>query len=353
MTILEVAVGKVKPRIYDNTTLSTIIRFHKRERLPFLEEAVFSLAIQHYSDLETVIILQNGTEELKRAVEEIINHQPWPSTPRHQILSISIPQGGDGRSTLLNLGIKHAVGRYLAFLDDDDVVYQHGYEILIGQLVSGGRAMAIGGCRTARTRQEANCWYVSGKETSFPWGRSRLDLFQRNFVPIHSYVIDRSRISDFELYFDDAFPLLEDYDFLLRFFARFDPDFSKLDVPVCEYRIREDGSNSIPYSHNSPSQAIAAHQRAEQLIRRRKETLTCLVSANELAELRETELELARLRAEHEQLHYKVARRIKVLIDRYPWVKKRLAHLIVYGWNISQRLRGRASKYRAQIQSPL
>jgi glycosyltransferase involved in cell wall biosynthesis len=273
--------------IYNNNTLSIIIRFHKRERLPFLEEALFSLAIQDWHDIEPIVVLQNGTDELREAVQEIINQQPWQISARCRIFSVSVPEGVDGRCALLNHGIARANGRYLAFLDDDDFVYHHGYSTLIQQLVDGERAIAIGGCRQARIQFEDNHWFVRTKGTPFAWGRARLDIVRDNFVPIHSYVIDRSRIGSFDLYFDELLPPLEDYDFLLRLFSSFEPDLSKLDTPVCEYRVREDGSNSIPYNDAAPPNVVTAYKRALRSINEKKKSLCFTVSISELAEFLE------------------------------------------------------------------
>jgi len=317
------------PQRYDNTTLSTIIRFHKKERMPFLEEALFSLAIQDWHDIEPIIVLQNGTEELRDTVAGIIDRQPWAKAPRHKILSISIPAGMDGRSTLMNYGIKSATGRYLSFLDDDDVVYQRGYATLIKQLIESGRPVAVGGCRTALAQNHNTHWFIQAKEMPYTsWGSTRLDLFRQNFVPIHSYVIDRSRIGEFELRFDDAFPPLEDYDFLLRLCAVFEPDFSQLGTPVCEYRIRLDGSNSIPYSPNASPAAVAAVERARQLIIERKKEITCLITISEAAEF-------STLLAERDQLPFVLARHVSrflrqtraktgTFVYRYPWLRTAL-----------------------------
>lgn len=270
-----------------NKTLSVIIRFHNKERLAFLEEAIFSLAIQDWRDIEVVVVLQNGTEELKQTIADIINRQPWLQTPRYKILLVPIPPGVDGRSTLLNQGMENAAGRYLAFLDDDDFVYQHGYATLIDQLISGGRGVAVGGCRRANIQRESDHWFVQSKDDFFAWGRSRMDMFRDNFVPIHSYVIDRFRLGSFKLYFDDACPPLEDYDFLLRLFNTVEPDFTQLDVPVCEYRIRLDGSNSLAYVENAPPEIVERQKRAQELVKARKKEIIQSLPAAQQRELRE------------------------------------------------------------------
>ena len=334
-----------------NKTLSTIMRFHKKERLPFLEEALFSLAIQYWYDQEVIVVLQNGTEELRHVVLEMINHQPWQGTPSFQVLIVEIPAGMDGRSTLLNRGIEHATGRYLAFLDDDDVIYQHGYTTLINQLIDGTGVVAVGGCRTAKVQNESGHWYVQTKETPFAWGRTRYDLFRDNFIPIHSYVIDRARVNASDLYFDDAFPPLEDYDFLLRLSAKYDFDFSQIDIPVCEYRIH--GSNSIPYSADAPPEAFAFHTRAQELIKERKKSIICTVPLNDLIELQEALIKYepaqpaaqvqSSVEPQDAQLFQKflntVGHNIYAFFRRHPRVEKRLSNITHSGWRAFKKIR--------------
>ncbi len=321
-----------------NTTLSVIIRFHKQERISFLDEALFSLAIQHWHDLEAVVVLQNGTDEMKTAVIDLIECQPWLAPPRYQVLSYEVAAGVDGRSSLLNHGMAKAHGRYLAFLDDDDLVYQHGYATLIRQLMAGGRAIAIGVCRTAKNEYEASHWYVKIKESPFKYGRTRLDLFRRNFVPIHSYVIDRARIGGFDLWFDDELPPVEDYDFLLRLCAAFEPDFSKLATPVCEYRFH--GANSTPYdvdgtglsTVSGPGLTKAEHSMAK--VEEKKKQYTCSLSLIELAQIAESQDELECLQRERARLTYKAARVLSEFVETHTWAAKPISRLVRFSTKI-------------------
>lgn len=340
-----------------NQTLSTIMRFHNRERLAFLEEALFSLAIQAWRDHEVVVVVQNGTDELVREIAGIVERQPWPAAPNYKVLTVEVPAGADGRSTLLTRGIAQAAGRYLAFLDDDDLVYQHGYETLIGQLAGSECAVAVGGCRTAKVQNAPGGWYVQTKETPFAWGRTRLDLIRDNFIPVHSYVIDRARVDSGDLYFDDAFPPLEDYEFLLRLCAKYEFDFSRVGTPVCEYRIH--GQNSLPYDAAAPQSARDTHLRAQQLINERKKTLLCAVPASQLVELQQQifqkEEEAHHLRLETQHLRQRLAafeheRRSRFLLrvvwkvyeffGRHPAVELRLSGATHYAWGKYKKLKG-------------
>lgn len=349
------AVARPRPA-FDNDTLTTIVRFHRKERLMFLEEALFSLAIQSWHDHETVVAIQNGTDELVGAVEEMIKRQPWPDGPRYKVITVEVPPGVDGRSTLLTRGIEQASGRYLAFLDDDDIVYQHGYATLVGQLKRGGCAVAVGGCRTAKVQNVGGNWYVQTKETPFAWGRTRTDLLRDNFVPIHSYVVDRARVDPRVLYFDATLPLLEDYDFLLRLCTKYDFDFTQLDTPVCEYRIH--GLNTLPYDPNAPEESRTSHAHAQKLINERKKTLVCSLPVSELVEKeerwRQLSAEVDHLRAELDHLRWRlnvleeekrrrfllrVVYRVYEFFGRHPRLERRLSGLTHGAWGRWRKLR--------------
>ncbi len=305
--------------VSDNTTLTTIVRFHNRERLFFLEEAISSLATQDWQDFEVVIALQNPDQTLAQEVAQLVRRQPWNATPRFQIIPVEVPAGVDGRSELLNQGLRRATSRFVAFLDDDDIVYPQGYVILIRQLLAGNSAVAVGGYRKAYLGREAGRWRVKARTESVVPTPSRLTLFQYNYIPLHSYVIDRSRLGGFELYFDNDLPPAEDYDFLLRLFARFEPDFSRFDTPICEYRLHE--LNTIGKSLDRPEEQPPALRRALNLIEVRKKTLSCVITAEELATLAS---ELARLLGERERSLHRLAHRAHTVINRHPRLKASL-----------------------------
>lgn len=272
------------PSLSDNDVLSVVMRFHDPNRLALLEEAVFSLALQFWREIEVVVVIQNGTPATETQVAELIEKQPWIGEPLYQVLSLQFPPGFDGRSNLLNHGIRNAKGRYLAFLDDDDYVYQHGYRALIESLKESDEALAAGRCRVSKSRKINGHWYIYDKNSQFQWGNNRADLFFDNFIPIHSYVIDRARVAPEDLWFDDQLPPLEDYDFLLRLGVKYGFNFSNLNNPVCEYRYHE--TNSLQHDQFGQPVVTPKIQRARDLIESRKDSLTITLSVRELLELR-------------------------------------------------------------------
>jgi hypothetical protein len=315
----------------DNQVISVIIRSHKSERMSLLDEALFSLALQDWPEIEPVIVLQNGTEELKQEVTALVERQPWRNNPVYQILLEPFPPGVDGRSTMLTKGIRKARGRFLAFLDDDDCVYHHGYRLLINRLMQCECAIAVGGTRTATMTFENGSWYFVTKASPFVWGNNKSDLLYENFIPIHSYVMDRSRISTEDLYFDDEAPPLEDYEFLLRLAAKYEFDFKHLKTPVCEYRWHAD--NSMTQSSDPMGIVSPKVMRARQKIFERKQEIQIAVPISQWIELRHMLAcgqVISNTPDSRQRMFYKLADKFYASLDRSPGIAKLLGRMSYY-----------------------
>jgi len=239
--------------------------------------------------------------------------------------------------------LKCAAGRYIAFLDDDDVVYPHGYRMLIQQLGESGSAIAVGGCQTIQMKCQDGREIIVSAESPFVVGHTRYDLFRGNFIPINSYVLDRERIAPSDLYFDEALSIHEDYEFLLRLSATYEFDFTKIGTSVCEYRIRLDGISAIPYSPDAPAEVVAAYQQSHREIEERKKRIICSIPIREVVELQQEALrhaaEATLLRAQLEEYEgpqsrflYTIARKIYEFFSRFPGLEKLLSRFTHRLW---------------------
>jgi hypothetical protein len=230
--------------------ISVVMRVHDPRRLPLLDEALFSVAVQHVRPVQVVVAVQ-GAAVSPAAVRERLSRQPFAldDARSHSVVVEGTGVDADLRARLLNLGMAMARYRYLAFLDDDDVVYQSGYARLLERLRDSGAALAAGGTVRADFVHRDGRWIA---ERRFEWvhgGTALRDLIDRNFLPLHSFLIDRSRVGGEDLRFDETLTRLEDYDFLLRLGARYDFDLACLDVPVCEYRLRRGADHVNPLAN--------------------------------------------------------------------------------------------------------
>jgi hypothetical protein len=224
--------------------LSVIIRNQNLSRLDYLDHAIFSLACQDYAQLEIVISSQSQEQGVVEAIQQVLERHQSVGGYSYQILRE--PSSQDIRARLLNLGIRAARGQYIAFLDDDDVIYPQHYARLVELLQKGHAAWAVGRTQRAYFRKgpqgELYCYnkFTMPRPDSFDLAA----LVNDNYITCHSYVLDRTRVGRFPLEFPEQMTVLEDYVFLLRMSALFRPDF--LAGPAsCEYRIRDDGSNSV------------------------------------------------------------------------------------------------------------
>ena len=227
----------------DNKTLSAVVRVAAGAAAAALDETFFSLAIQDWSDVELVVVLEEEGDELARAVASAVEAQPWPDAARYRLLR---PGDAGGRGALLGRAVAEAAGRFLTVLDaGETVVYQHGYAALAGRLLESGRAVAVGGCRSAHVRGAPGRGFVVTKD-DFTLGRSPLDVLGRRLAPLCAHVIDRARLGGFEWSFGGS--ARDERDFLARLYAAAAPDFSTRGVFVCERRLRAGGLDGILYA---------------------------------------------------------------------------------------------------------
>src|SRR2546428_2889288 len=217
--------------------VSVVVRYHSTGKLDCLEEALFSLAVKKYDKLQFVLVVQQPDASLLPCLQTILQQQPFrlplateivdynndchPGTAeahsvKHLILPVAVPAGVDGRSHLLNWGMRFAQGQYLAFLDYDDVVYGEIYQALITRLQSVEAAVAFGGTRLAVVNvmdSSSSSMFIESKRPFVNEKKTKAHLLlQGNFFPLHSYVIDRSRVNQQDLYIDPKLSRLEDYE---------------------------------------------------------------------------------------------------------------------------------------------
>ncbi|MBM3514666.1 MAG: glycosyltransferase family 2 protein, partial [Alphaproteobacteria bacterium] len=226
--------------------IDTIVRFHDLRRLPELDRCLFSLVGQTYRPIRAIIAVQRFADDqiasLRAAIAPLFEGEDGAS---FDIVNYTEPEPRDARSALMDLGIRSVKGRYFAFLDYDDTLYPEAYELLINRLVQSSAGIAFASVRLMALDVYPS--YIHTREKmarSFP-GSTLLDLFQRNFAPLHSYAVDRERVPDAALIAETSRTLEEDYDFLLRVCAATPSDFKLLGIEIGDYNFKSDGSNTV------------------------------------------------------------------------------------------------------------
>ena len=229
--------------------LDVVIRMHDPARLDELNRAVFSAALQDIPAVAIHIVCQRFTapdiEAVRACLAPIMALAPEGTLHVHNRMA---PLPLDARAALLNLGMAAAGrspgGRYLAFLDYDDLIYPEGWRLLAAELEATGAAIAFGAVLNATVSRHGLVPLVTAKQHVFH-GEGLTQLLRSNFCPLHSFLLDRTRLPP-DLVFDETLVALEDYDFLLRVVSQRPSSFRLKDRPVGEYLLKDDGSNINP-----------------------------------------------------------------------------------------------------------
>ncbi|GHD21440.1 glycosyltransferase [Tianweitania populi] len=224
--------------------VDVVVRFHDVSRLAELERCLFSLVGQDYRPLHIILVVQRFSDaDIERTYSSLLPLFGLDQAPSFEILNWEHEAPLDARSALINLGISAAKGRFLAFLDFDQALYPEAYRLLVSQLQSAGADIAF--AKVRRVEMEAFSSFLHSR-AMLPSAEcaSLRDLFTGNVCPLHSFMVDRTRIPEQLLFFEPYLMVEEAYDFLLRICAQFRSDFTLARAGIGEYHDRIDSANA-------------------------------------------------------------------------------------------------------------
>jgi hypothetical protein len=195
--------------------LSVLMRTQlKRE--PNLLEVLTCLGAQSSSDFELLLLVHSVESELAISAQRLVDLFAPAFSQRVRV----IPVTDGGRARPLNVGLENARGRYVAFLDDDDLVtgdwvqaFEQGAAKAPGQMV---RSITVDR-RVARPENpDALAPYVSlgGVEFNHAPSFSMLEHVYTNATPICSFAVPMELVRALRLHFNEELPVLEDWAFL-------------------------------------------------------------------------------------------------------------------------------------------
>jgi CDP-glycerol glycerophosphotransferase len=105
---------------------------------PYVEICLESIAAQSFADLE-VILVDDGSTDGSTAIAERFAERD----PRFRL--VTKPNGGLGAAR--NTGVEYASGEFLTFVDSDDLLRRHAYELMINTLDQTGSDIVSGNVR--------------------------------------------------------------------------------------------------------------------------------------------------------------------------------------------------------------
>lgn len=196
-------------------TVSVILPTHTRATL--LKTAIASVLAQTYGDFELLVIDDASTDDTPAVLAQVPD-------ARLRVVSTTAAHGD---AAARNVGLAHAQGRYLAFLDDDDAWMPEKLAMQVATMETA--PPALGGVCTGH--------YVVTGARDVPEQRqvpAAVPLAHTNFIVTSSLLVRQTCLRRVGR-FDERMPTSSDYDMWLRI-AQAGFTFGRLDAPLVAYR---------------------------------------------------------------------------------------------------------------------
>jgi len=209
--------------------VSVILPTYNRPTM--LVNALISLFNQTYRDFE-IIVVNDGGDDIENMITSLGSYR-----------NITYVKHNTNRGTAAakNSGIRIARGKYIAYLDDDDMYYPEHLETLVRVLEDSGNKVAYTDAYRAH-QEKRNGEYVTVKKDvpySFDFDHDRILI--SNFIPILCVMHEKSCIEEVGG-FDESLQTHEDWDLWIRMSRKY--IFMHINKITCEFRWRTDGSST-------------------------------------------------------------------------------------------------------------
>lgn len=207
----------------DSPLVSVVVRTKNRPLL--IRDALSSVALQTYPNIEAVVV-NDGGESVLEVAEEFRKYIP---------VSYVEFDRAKGRSAAANEGIRAARGKYINFLDDDDLFHAGHVAKLAKYLETTGEKAAYSDCEIANYKWEGEEFSLEGERKPFRGVDHDLDqLHLFNYIPNMTLMFEKELIEEVG-YLDEELDIYEDWDFWLRIAAH--TYIQRLPGITAEYRV--------------------------------------------------------------------------------------------------------------------
>jgi glycosyltransferase involved in cell wall biosynthesis len=203
-----------------------------------LRETLESVLAQTCRNFEAIVINDGGADV--SGVIAVVNNDKRIVYLQHS--------ENKGLAAARNTAIRAAHGKYVAYLDDDDIYYPEHLETLVGFLESSNYKVAYTDSYQADQTWMSDRYITTRKEIIYSCDFSREKLLIRNYIPILNLVYRIDLLDDVGL-FDETLGTHEDWELLIRLSQRY--DFAHVKAVTAEFRMRDDATNMTEYRRSN------------------------------------------------------------------------------------------------------
>ena len=197
----------------------------------YISQAIDSVLDQTFDGFEIIIVNDGSTDNTEEVIQKYISNDCIKY----------INQANTGQANAKNIGIKNSKGKFIAFLDADDIWEKTKLEKQIplfsnksvGIVYSRMRFVDDNDNNVEREKENKYLTPKSGKVTN--------PLFFDNFVPFSSSIVRRECFEKCS-YFDESIKMGIDWDLWLRISIHYEFEF--VNEPLLLYRIGHSGQMS-------------------------------------------------------------------------------------------------------------
>lgn len=224
------------------------------DRPQFLKEAVLSVLAQSFQDFEIIIVNDGGPNDAKQIVTQL-------NETRIRYLRIK----RKGISGALNAGLAHSKGKYIAYLDDDDVYLPNHLKNLFTTLENNpGVSLAYTSSFRCLQKQKNNDWVTYKKYVVGAQNFERKELEKVNFIQTTGCIMHRRGLILEVGGFNEKIIGCQDWDFYLRATKNHQTCF--VDEPTVEHRIREKQGTQLSGNYFVMRRNVAVTQYLHKLL---------------------------------------------------------------------------------------
>jgi len=155
-----------------------------------------------------------------------------------------------GLAAARNTGIRHSHGKYICYLDDDDIFYPNHLAILYSTLDSRGLDIAYTDAFKAVGSLQNGVFLTESRLLEYSKDIDRNEILVQNCVPVLCYMHTRTALERTGM-FDESFEVFEDWDLLGIRMSKF---FRHVHIkqPTAEYRWHPSVSPNMSGVANRP-----------------------------------------------------------------------------------------------------
>jgi glycosyltransferase involved in cell wall biosynthesis/radical SAM superfamily enzyme YgiQ (UPF0313 family)/spore maturation protein CgeB len=210
--------------------VSVIVPTHNRPDM--LADAISSIIAQSMKSFEIVVVNDAGSDV--RPVLEQFGDRADIRYLAHET--------NRGLAAARNTGIRAARGKYIAYLDDDDVFYPEHLQTLVNFLENSEYSVAYSDAYRAVQEKRNGSYLTIRRETPYSSDFDYDRILSENFIPVLCVMHEKSCLDGCDC-FDETLNRHEDWDLWIRMSRKF--RFAHIRKITCEYTMRLDGSGMV------------------------------------------------------------------------------------------------------------